>query len=233
MGDSHALINKGKLGKKDFNKVVKYIAWQMLTILHWLHADMRCCHLNLNAKTIKLKNADYIEESNGHLIINPHIAIKITDFSKAEVFADNNFLCNNHLFASDSGVQYFSPKKNEDTVYDAKAADMWSLGQILYLAIVGEPLYQSIYEDAHFEALSKLKQDKRFNGKKLSLITNLLEIDEGKRISSSQLLQHKWFTAYWSKFKRDIQRTSKNQKEKLVEIEQTMKAFPYYKLPEN
>ena len=39
---SHKLIKDGKLRKKEYNKIVKYIAWQILTILHWLHHDMHC-----------------------------------------------------------------------------------------------------------------------------------------------------------------------------------------------
>eukprot|EP01083_Nonionella_stella_P217388 780526_1 len=136
-------ICNNQLEIKQYQKVIKYIFWQICAGLHWLHHDMHCCHLNLTMETIILVNVEFID-SDGSITINPLIEAKFTDFSKSEVFQpkDNKFRC--MKYDTTDHVQYLCPKVYDEDIYDARKADMWCLGMILLNAVVGEPLYTEI-----------------------------------------------------------------------------------------
>lgn len=40
--EAHEYINDGKLSLKEYQKIIKYIFWQLSAVLHWLHHDMHC-----------------------------------------------------------------------------------------------------------------------------------------------------------------------------------------------
>ena len=44
---AHQYINDGKLSLKDYQKIIKYIFWQISAVLHWLHNDMHCMSFSL------------------------------------------------------------------------------------------------------------------------------------------------------------------------------------------
>ncbi len=39
---AHKYIENGKLKRKEYAKIIKYIMWQLLTAINWLHNDMYC-----------------------------------------------------------------------------------------------------------------------------------------------------------------------------------------------
>ena len=39
---AHEYINNGQLNIKEYQKIVKYIFWQLSAVLYWLHNDMHC-----------------------------------------------------------------------------------------------------------------------------------------------------------------------------------------------
>lgn len=42
---AHQLINERKLNVKEWRKFVKYMFYQMVVVVKWLHTEMNCCHL--------------------------------------------------------------------------------------------------------------------------------------------------------------------------------------------
>eukprot|EP01084_Bolivina_argentea_P312938 541827_1 len=90
-------IKNGKLARNQYQKMMKYLLWQLYVTVEWLHV-MRCAHLDLCMENIMLQNASFIMQNNGELIINPKIGVKLVDFGVAELFDINmnhnkEFLC--------------------------------------------------------------------------------------------------------------------------------------------
>eukprot|EP01084_Bolivina_argentea_P166467 288986_1 len=52
ISNAHHYININKLSKKEYQKIVKCLAWKLFCIVNWLHNTMSCCHLGLNLQTI-------------------------------------------------------------------------------------------------------------------------------------------------------------------------------------
>ena len=44
---AHKLIQEEKLAIKEWRKFVKYMFYQMVVVVKWLHSEMKCCHLGL------------------------------------------------------------------------------------------------------------------------------------------------------------------------------------------
>lgn len=104
--------------------------------------------------------------------------------------------------------------------YDGRMADVWALGMMLYHCVIFEPLFDEIvieeedpkgYEGSGYWAATtgnvlqyiNMNNLQQFtNAKLLSLIHCLLNPDETKRLNSLEVLQHKWFKAYYTRYER-------------------------------
>ena len=94
--EAHELIACKKLKIKEWRKFTKYLFWQMIVVLKWLHNDMNICHLDLSLENILIKNGDFIaiDKDETQYTINSNVQIKICDFGLAEIFDENtNFQC--------------------------------------------------------------------------------------------------------------------------------------------
>jgi len=134
---AHQYMREGRLSKAVFQKKIKYIIWQICTTLLWMHSVYHCCHFNLSAKAVMLKNAKFIESDDGTVSISSGIWVKLVDFCKAEVFGGDSFLCHK------KGLALHLPSCNtkRDVFHDARTCDTWSVGMILFHCLVGETLY--------------------------------------------------------------------------------------------
>eukprot|EP00484_Ammonia_sp_Unknown_P002370 CAMPEP_0197074308 /NCGR_PEP_ID=MMETSP1384-20130603/211042_1 /TAXON_ID=29189 /ORGANISM="Ammonia sp." /LENGTH=662 /DNA_ID=CAMNT_0042513149 /DNA_START=201 /DNA_END=2190 /DNA_ORIENTATION=+ len=335
---AHQYIAEGKLKLKAYQKIVKYIFWQLVAVLYWLHRDMKCCHLNLSLENVMLQNAQFTENDDGTVTVNPSISAKLVDFGRSELFKvksttastdaesallvaprhemlsfeshsgecdvakrkfienedgtvsvnpsisaklvdfgrselfkvksttastdaekANPFLCTKHE-ARMEDVQYLSPRQYQEEAFDARAADMWALGQMLYACCVGAPLYASMadfesdysidddtdvedggdkYMNNGFWAIkhNKLKQylqinnlTKFVNAKLFDLIDHCLKIEEAERFDIEQTLRHPWYKSYLVKYKERIEKKSMSQQERLKEQKPKLTLFPYYQL---
>ena len=102
---------------------------------------------------------------------------------------------------------YHSPQIYEGEEYDPFAADCWSLGLVLYSAMTGLRLYtvEDITNcDRHRTAYRALKRNAlrgylnrhkllSFSSECLALISGLLAFEEGRRLTISDALDHRWF----------------------------------------
>lgn len=170
--------------------------------------------------------------------VNPNTSSKLSSFGYAEMFgvdekhnADSDtapFECDkpSSIFRN---VQYDSPQLLDNMTYDARKADNWALGMMLIHAFIGEPLYDNIFfEPTEGSAFSSLMDgklvdyiyknglNKHLNGKMLSLINGLLNLNESKRFNSTQILQHPWFNCYYSRYKQKIEKLSRSKKKKFA-----------------
>eukprot|EP01084_Bolivina_argentea_P010124 18873_1 len=206
-------VQNGKLSRREYHKIIKQIFYQLSTVINWLHNHMNCCHLNLSIKNIVLKNAQFITQQDQSVHISTNITIQLTDFSKADIFKNDNFDClkSNYVHLSEYGPHYFNPNRLQEELFDARGSDMWALGMILYECFVQEPIYtfkdinlegsnmyspywavmsNNLYQYICMHALSKY-----FSTKIFEIISQLLQINENKRLNSKDLFHCKWFNS--------------------------------------
>eukprot|EP01084_Bolivina_argentea_P051060 93927_1 len=221
--ESHELIRKKKLLWKDYSKIVKYIMWQLISVIRYLHKDVLCCHLDVCLDNIILENAQFIKESYK---INNEIQIKLVEFGFAELCSlangDENktkkaFEFVKHRLNIDN--EYLvSPEIYKEEIYDCRKADIWSFAMIFYQCMIGKPLYgpkdmfdkpQNGYLAINNNQLTQYlkinsinSQLKYFNGS-ISLLTQLLIMDQNKRFNATQVVKHKYFKKYYQRIKKN------------------------------
>ncbi|TMW58169.1 hypothetical protein Poli38472_011757 [Pythium oligandrum] len=101
---------------------------------------------------------------------------------------------------------YMAPEVVAGMEYDAKAADIWSLGMVLFILLTGSPLFPiaSVGEKA-FIGFTRAGVRAVFESwgvastlsiELIDLLTSLLHIDPSKRISIDQVVVHRAFTSW-------------------------------------
>eukprot|EP01083_Nonionella_stella_P076799 209440_1 len=213
-------IREGKLNIKGYLKVIKFIFWQLSVLLHWMHNDMHCCHLDLTLEHVLLKDSGFIiDPKSGTVTAKRSTTIRVCGFGSAELFKNGVFKCYKPCSVM-RPMQYQSPALKEEVTYDARAADIWALGAMLFQSLTGHVLYP-VYLDL---SLSILKECT--NAKVADLAGWMLKEDDSKRIAAIDILKHKWFKSYYTKYEKKIAAKSVSQKAELAE--QIMTSFPYY-----
>merc|ERR1719461_2100686 len=64
--------------------------------------------------------------------------IKIIDFGLAKYYPDNKFINNKRV----GKTGYMAPEVFARKTYDPRAADIWSIGVMLFMMLIGAPPYQ-------------------------------------------------------------------------------------------
>jgi len=241
---SHQYIKNGKLDSKQYKKIIKHLLWQLTASVHWLHNDMNCCHLDISPENIVLSNCEFPENPDGTVSIAPGIGLKLVDFGVSELF-DNlfgaepaSFQCKKCHISPDN-EQYLSPNIRQQNDYDGRAADMWSIGIIMFFSVFGEYPYKTMEETdfggywaIHNGKLEKyLRMENLLNmlsSNMLSLLNGLLNIDETQRLDSVKVLQHGWFTKYYQRYSGQINKKSVLQRKQLLNQKEKLANFPYY-----
>ena len=226
-------------------QIVKFIFWQIIVIVHWLHDNMQCCHLDLNLSNIMLLHAEFIEnKESGMFTVNPKIKIKLCDFGLSEVFetkhkspplthsdeeedeyAQNGFKCNKHEIVDTEN--FCCPRMLHEESYDARKADIWSLGIILYVLALG--LEPSTNSDS-YQMIGKFYHRRNYvNQKMVDLMRNMLNVDEVQRFDSQKVLESEWLAMYYERYKDEIEKHSVYQLKRNEKLSQeTNHFFPYY-----
>jgi len=237
----HQYIANGKLQRKQYLKVVKYLLWQLLVTLSWMHKSMHCCHLDVTMANILVANANFKADGNGNVVMNPKVCLKLGDFGVSELFLSSDFECEKQGLSL-KHEHLFAPNIFADVIFDAQAADSWNIGMILYQCLTGETLYtaadvaslKGAYYALHRGSLHKYLVQRcpaliqSFTQSSLSLLLHLLVIDEQYRLRTFEALRHQFFNIYFEKYKSRISTKFKQQKRALVQQYEKMKTFPYY-----
>eukprot|EP00484_Ammonia_sp_Unknown_P008515 CAMPEP_0197073042 /NCGR_PEP_ID=MMETSP1384-20130603/210401_1 /TAXON_ID=29189 /ORGANISM="Ammonia sp." /LENGTH=613 /DNA_ID=CAMNT_0042511867 /DNA_START=221 /DNA_END=2062 /DNA_ORIENTATION=+ len=252
--EAHELIAAKKLKIKEWRKFTKYLFWQMIVVMRWLHNDMNICHLDVSLENILIKNGNFIplDASNSQYTINSNVQIKVCDFGLAEIFDGDMEAAaaavdgdsNEHMFECSKfcgKTNYKAPEVyNKRGVFDARKADMWSLGVVLFCMLVGSPPYNKPVESDQAylyikngiidQLLFQWERNHFITVKVLSLLHSMLCYDASKRFLVDDVIQHSWLSLYFHKYKHQMLKKSQLQKQK----NQRMKPrLPYYRLPQN
>lgn len=93
---------------------------------------------------------------------------------------------------------YMAPEIISSQQYDGKAADVWSLGVILYLLLCGKFPFQSTSLHQLFQSArnsQRLAVPSSVSSAAQALIRSILIPDPGRRPAAHQILLHPWFVA--------------------------------------
>jgi serine/threonine protein kinase len=145
---------------------------------------VRYCHRNsIIHRDIKLDN----------VLLDDDDVCKLCDFGVSRVLAPNK------VIQEQCGTPaYLAPEIVEDEGYSGFKADVWSLGVLLYVLLFGVMPFRA----STVKELNRciLKGEFEFvSGVSLSLevkdlISKMLTVDVDKRIDSSEVLAHEWFS---------------------------------------
>jgi len=236
---AHRYIKYGKLALNEYQKIVKYLFWQIAVTINWLHQDMNCCHLDLCLDNVLVRNGSFVHHQDGSISINPKISCKIADFGCSEVFkCEGNFQCGKTTLTG--SYQYCAPEVYQNLLYDARKADVYQLGCMLFFMAAGVPVYK--YQECAIDTafLNMVKQNEvsqlihmykvehLVQQKQVQILNGMLNLNERQRCNSVQILTHSYFTKYYSKYHHRLQATSKKQKKINRQNRSKMSAFPFY-----
>eukprot|EP01083_Nonionella_stella_P009425 27169_1 len=238
---AHEYIKQKRLPKKEWRVFVKFVFWQLIVNMYWMHYDMNCCHLGLVMNNILLKNAHFVSKNGREGAVSIDIRglmIKLCDFSAAEVFESDSFKCIKPATYTDE-CQHKSPEYLNGNTFMAMKADTWSLGVVLYTMLTGLKPYQRRDQyDEGYVALQNNKLGKYLaaNGfssyiskQAVKLIKCLLNVDEEKRLNTKEMLHWDWFKTYYKQCESIINKKSKTQRLKHMRQQEQTKEFPFYK----
>ena len=195
--------------------------------------------MQLSMQSVMLRNADFEEVEDGSLEIESGIWVKLVDFSSAEMFKGQSFLC------CESGV-----RNQPDTmaaIFDARAADMWSFGCIVFECLTKQSLFAvAVSEDASSTAAAHESAYEAWTQKALkaylsevdllgvfthfsySLLRGLLAADEKDRLSSFGVIHHQYFRAYLKKYATEMEKEMDVDVKNVTAQRKEMKHFPFY-----
>ena len=229
--EAHVHLANGRLTQKEYAKVAKYILWQLVATVKWMHDSYQCTYLQKNTcliliccvacstakgvhlalcpENIFLCNARFDESEDGSMSIPLDISINLTHFDLSEKFnvaplkesaqrprqthrTGAYFECHKKVH---NAAPYQSPEQMDDAWYDAKAADMFCIGQVMFAVLTGTVLYDAedvIFDDADsgYRAMTqqRLKQFlirndmlRYFKRHSFSMLCGLLRMDERRR----------------------------------------------------
>ena len=193
--DSYVLVTEYCEGGELFDQVknqlsetqIAVIFKQLLSGLAYLHSH-NIVHRDLKLENILIQDIEK-SKTTGEELFN----IKIIDFGTARIF-DNK----KRKPQSIVGSSYYIAPEVLKQKYN-KECDLWSVGVILYMFIVGHAPFDGVDDDEITDNIQKgvyRKDDKRW--KKASkevkdLIQKLLVYQPKKRLTALQALKHPWF----------------------------------------
>jgi serine/threonine protein kinase len=165
-----------KLSEKDVVKIIK----QILSGLFYLH-QYGITHRDLKPENI------LVSSKNGKVLF------KITDFGLSKIISPNEF-CEEPY----GTLCYCAPEVISHKPYNKKA-DLWSIGIITYLMLIGclpfnsnsnenEIIHQILNEPTPYP----MQQWKKVSFKAKTYVMGLLQKDPNKRMSIKEALENEW-----------------------------------------
>ena len=195
--NKHDLIKNNELLLLKYKKMVNIIFTKLIVFFNWFHDELYCCHLDISLENLLLK--EKIIYKNNKKCIN--FEIKVCDFGLTQIFnRDKNnkisFKCNKYV----GKKLYKSPEiYSKNGYFDARSADVWSLGVCLYMLLINSPpfteanlkcqYFKCIIQGKLEYVLKKWNKIHYVNHYSIDLF-NKIFVYENKRINIQNILIH-------------------------------------------
>jgi len=165
------IVERGQYSEKDTSNITR----QIISAIDYLHSK-GIAHRDLKPENL-------LSVGTGD-----HEVIKVADFGLSKNFGDEK------MMTSCGSPGYVAPEVLECETYD-KAVDMWSIGVILYILLVGYPPFYADNDPALFKKIMACDYDFGEGWDVISttakdLVKNLLVKDPKKRLTAAQSLNH-------------------------------------------
>ena len=212
-GLSECLDYYQKKYKKAFpEEVVQYLMRQIVSAINYLHKK-NILHRDIKLDNI-LVNFDTEEDKKNKNMLKA--TVKIIDFGFARHLKSGDLAYSTlgSPINMDPGIlrKLNKMENSRNYGYDQKA-DIWSLGTICYEMLIGKCTFDA---ESMRELLTKVESGNFFlpttlSKEAVSFLNGMLQYDLKKRLSSEQLLNHKFLTKPYSDLtKINIKEASKN-----------------------
>jgi len=242
------LIGDGSISQSSHAATVQFIMWQLVTTIRWMHEAQQCVHLDLNLSNVMLTADDdrgiFIESDDGSVTVNGNVSIKLLDFGVAERYRVDaeRFECHKQSLSLEHHEAQ-CPNLLRGQSYDAKAHDMWCLGQMLFVLMTGRQLYgpEDLFDfedpDGALKALCDgklaryLKSEgllQCFRARSFAVLEGLLSIEEEDRWTAAKVVEHSWFKSYHAKYGPSLELKMKRDALKLQNEAASMQQIPFY-----
>ena len=167
---------------------VQRIFVQMVEAVQWLHSK-NVCHLDLSLENVMFAN-------------EKELRIRLIDFGMAVEFENDGFIHRGVV----GKRQYMAPEVFAGHSFDARKADVYSLGVCLFVMLTGtRPYFQPSIEDSSYAAIAGndlkglLIENKRLRlvtKDALDLMQRMMRSNRfGSRISITDVLSHSFLTS--------------------------------------
>lgn len=193
-----------------------------------------------------IENAEFMEGEDGKVSVGSQLSVKVVDFGVAEIFGPRgekgivSFDCMKSGLTVDN-APYVAPKVFDHDIYDARMADIWSLGQMFYGMMSGDTLWeaQDLWDEPQNGYLAlktgKLKQwmkmnnlSRFFRGNAFPLLDSMMMFEEEKRVPASRLMKMSWFKSYSERYGQKIDENMQRDIQLLQQQTELMDTFPFY-----
>ena len=177
-GELYTEINhKGKFTERE----ASFIIYQILLAINYCH-KMGIVHRDIKPENIMIERKE----------LNELLRVKLIDFGFAKIFSLNV----NHKTIAGSSI-YMAPEVLRANYNES--CDLWSIGVILYILLIGQPPFFGKNENEISQAIKTGKYD--INNKQYlslsqnakDLIAKLLKYYPQERITALEALNHPWF----------------------------------------
>ncbi|KAL1274513.1 hypothetical protein QQF64_027327, partial [Cirrhinus molitorella] len=163
------LASRGRLSEMDARR--KF--WQILSAVEYCH-ERNIVHRDLKAE---------------NLLLDAHMNMKIADFGFGNFFRPGE-----PLTTWCGSPPYAAPEVFEGQQYEGPQLDIWSMGVVLYVLVCGAlpfdgpslPVLRQRVLEGRFRIPYFMSEDCEH------LIRKMLVLDPGKRLSLSQIKEHRW-----------------------------------------
>ncbi len=171
------IVERGQYSEKDASNITR----QFTSAIEYLHSK------GIAHRDLKPENLLSVGTGDNELI-------KVADFGLSKNFGDEK------MMTSCGSPGYVAPEVLECETYD-KGVDMWSIGVIVYILLVGYPPFYADNDPALFKKIMACEYDLNGEGWDVisnegkDLIRNLLVKDPKKRLTATQMLKHPWIAS--------------------------------------
>ncbi|XP_050424697.1 testis-specific serine/threonine-protein kinase 3-like [Adelges cooleyi] len=149
---------------------------QLTTAVHYLH------ELNMVHRDIKCEN----------ILVTAKLNVKLTDFGFSRIIPGDDYRSRTYC----GSIHYCAPEILRGKPYDAKLADIWSLGVVLFAMINNvKPFNANKREELIALQMQKnwsFRSEVEPSPKLADLLNRILEPKPEKRITAAEVLQSQW-----------------------------------------